>query len=159
MKEQPTEQQARQEKVRILILLAAIAIVALYLSLRYGSRPLVINQVTLAASSQEDVALPGSAEASASSKKGASSRLPSAPEFSAPLEEGEEVVLTEKSVNINTAGKDELDRLPGIGPKLAERIIAYREENNGFVDIDELQDVEGIGEKTFQRLKDFIIAE
>lgn len=152
MKEQPTEQQARQEKVRILILLAAIAIVALYLSLRYGSRPLVINQVTLAASSQEDVALSEAAESSEPSP-------PSAPEFSAPLEEGEEVVLTEKSVNINAAGKDELDRLPGIGPKLAERIIAYREENNGFVDIDELQDVEGIGEKTFQRLKDFIIAE
>lgn len=152
MKEQPTEQQARQEKVRILILLAAIAIVALYLSLRYGSRPLVINQVTLAASSQKDVALSEAAESSEPSS-------PSAPEFSAPLEEGEEVVLTEKSVNINTAGKDELDRLPGIGPKLAERIIAYREENNGFVDIDELQDVEGIGETTFQRLKDFIIAE
>lgn len=151
MKEQPTEQQARQEKVRILILLAAIAIVALYLSFRYWSRPLVINQV-IAASSQEGGALPGAAESP-------EPRPSSAPEFSAPLEEGEEVVLTEKSVNINTAGKDELDRLPGIGPKLAERIIAYRDENNGFVDIDELQDVEGIGEKTFQRLKDFIIAE
>lgn len=59
-------------------------------------------------------------------------------------------------ININTASETELDQLPGIGPSLAKRIIAYREENGYFTSIEELTNVSGIGEKKFEELKDKI---
>ena len=57
-------------------------------------------------------------------------------------------------VNINTANQSELDRLPGIGPSLAERIIEYREENGNFKNIEDLQNVKGIGDAKFADIKD-----
>jgi competence protein ComEA len=58
-------------------------------------------------------------------------------------------------VDINRAGAAELQRLPGIGPKLAERIIAYRQEHGSFASVDELGDVAGIGAKKLDRLRPF----
>lgn len=60
-------------------------------------------------------------------------------------------------VNINTANKERLMLLPGIGPVYAERIIAYREEKGGFKTIEEIKNIKGIGEKRFLRLKDHIV--
>jgi len=59
-------------------------------------------------------------------------------------------------ININTADETELDKLPGIGPVKASDIIAYREENGGFGSIEELKNVSGIGDKTFENLKDLV---
>ncbi len=59
-------------------------------------------------------------------------------------------------VNINTAGADQLDTLPGIGPALAERIIQYREANGGFKSLEELKEVPGIGDKKFADVEDLI---
>lgn len=59
-------------------------------------------------------------------------------------------------VNINTATKEELSTLPGIGDVLAQRILNYRARNGGFVSPDELMNVDGIGEKRFNDLKDLI---
>lgn len=59
-------------------------------------------------------------------------------------------------ININSASPEQLDTLPGIGPAYAERIIAYREEHGGFSSIEELQDIAGIGPKTYERLKDMV---
>lgn len=59
-------------------------------------------------------------------------------------------------VNINLAGQRELEELPGIGPTLAQRIIAYREKKGGFKNIEELKQVGGIGEKKFEELRDYI---
>ena len=59
-------------------------------------------------------------------------------------------------LNINTATEQELRSLPGIGEKLAERIIAYREENGAFSSIEEIMSVEGIGAKTYEELKSYI---
>ncbi len=59
-------------------------------------------------------------------------------------------------VNINTADAAELERLPGIGPTLAERILAYRERNGGFKSIEELKKVSGIGDKKFGELRDLV---
>ncbi len=56
-------------------------------------------------------------------------------------------------VNINTATIDELCKLPGIGEKTAEKIIEYREELDGFDTIEELKNVEGIGESKFNKIK------
>ena len=68
-------------------------------------------------------------------------------------------MLVEKSVNINIATLEELDKLPGVGPVIAQRIIDYREQNNGFYDVQELMDVSGIGEKTFAKLEPYITTE
>jgi len=60
----------------------------------------------------------------------------------------------EDKVNINTATKEDLDKLPGIGPTLAERIIEFRTKNGPFKSIDDLQNVEGIGEKKLNNIKE-----
>ena len=59
-------------------------------------------------------------------------------------------------VDINTASAVELTTLPGVGPAIAQRIIEYREKNGSFQRTVELMNVKGIGEKTFDRLKDLI---
>ena len=59
-------------------------------------------------------------------------------------------------VNINTADKEDLIRLPGIGEVIAERIIAYRNEYGEFKALDDLLSVKGIGEKTLEGLKPYI---
>lgn len=55
-------------------------------------------------------------------------------------------------VNINTATQDELEGLPGIGPAIAQRIILYRETNGAFTSIEDIQKVEGIGQKKFEAI-------
>lgn len=60
------------------------------------------------------------------------------------------------TVNINTADAQQLETLPRIGPAIAQRIIAYREENGAFKRPAELMNVKGIGESTFLQLKDLI---
>lgn len=59
-------------------------------------------------------------------------------------------------VNINTASAEQLESLPRIGPAIAKRIVAYREENGPFKRPAELMNVKGIGESTFMQLKDRI---
>ena len=63
---------------------------------------------------------------------------------------------TDKRVNINTATKEELDGLPGIGAALAERIIEYRETNGAFETVEEIMAVSGIGEGKFDDMVEFI---
>lgn len=63
-------------------------------------------------------------------------------------------VAADTKVNINTADKAELEKLPGIGPILAGRIIEYRQANGPFRDITMLKAVSGIGEAKFNELKD-----
>lgn len=55
-------------------------------------------------------------------------------------------------ININTAGAAELDKLSGVGPALAERIIQYRTEHGPFAQAEDLKNVSGIGAKTFERM-------
>ena len=70
---------------------------------------------------------------------------------------GNESKEKEGTVNINTADAVELQTLNGIGEKKAEKIIQYREENGSFQSTDELKNVSGIGDKTFEALKDFVV--
>lgn len=62
-------------------------------------------------------------------------------------------------ININTATSEELRALKGIGPSKASAIIEYRERYGGFTCPEELTEVKGIGEKTFEKLKDSIYAD
>jgi len=57
------------------------------------------------------------------------------------------------AININTATKDELVALPGIGPAKAQAIVDYRKAHGPFKTIEELKDVKGIGAKRFEQLK------
>ncbi len=71
----------------------------------------------------------------------------------------EEMPTREQSrdkVEINTADQMELEELPGIGPRTAERIIEHRTQNGRFEKIEDLMNVRGIGERTFLRLRDLI---
>ncbi|MDA9470135.1 helix-hairpin-helix domain-containing protein [Enterococcus sp. 5H] len=63
---------------------------------------------------------------------------------------------TTNKINLNKANEAELTTLTGIGQKKAQEIIRYREENGGFKSIEELKNISGFGEKTFEKLKDSI---
>jgi len=64
--------------------------------------------------------------------------------------------ITAFPININTATKEELMLLPGIGEVLAQRVIRYREEHGGFASVTELKNVEGIGEKRLMDILDLV---
>ena len=59
-------------------------------------------------------------------------------------------------VNLNTATAEQLESIPGIGAKTAERIIAYRQKNGGFKKVEDLMLVQGVGEKSFLKMKPLI---
>ena len=59
-------------------------------------------------------------------------------------------------VNINTASESELDELPGVGPAIAARIVEHRTTNGPFSNIEQLQDVKGIGPAIFEELRERI---
>lgn len=59
-------------------------------------------------------------------------------------------------ININTATQEELELLPGIGPKKAAAIIQYREEIGGYACVEELLEVSGIGEKTLAKILEYV---
>jgi len=64
--------------------------------------------------------------------------------------------LREFKININTARPDELQMLPGIGAKLAQRITDYRQEKGPYKSLDELQEVDGMTAKRFEHIKRLI---
>jgi competence protein ComEA len=59
-------------------------------------------------------------------------------------------------VNLNTADAAALETLPRIGPAMAERILAWRETNGRFAAVEDLMNVSGVGEKTFEALKSLV---
>ncbi len=60
------------------------------------------------------------------------------------------------SVNINTATIEELDTLPGVGEATANKIVNYRDENGKFNSIEEIKNVNGIGDKKYEEIKELI---
>ncbi len=91
--------------------------------------------------------------------------------LAAPLSDGTQVVVPSSAiagdpasggaaddgrVRVNQADADELDALPGVGPVLAERIVAYRDENGPFESTEDLLDVPGIGESKLETMRESI---
>jgi competence protein ComEA len=91
--------------------------------------------------------------------------------LAAAVEDGQQVVVPEAGAvpgagtagtaetagikpSLGSATVEQLDEIDGIGPTLAERIVAYRTENGGFRSLDELKEVDGIGEKRFETLRE-----
>jgi competence protein ComEA len=60
------------------------------------------------------------------------------------------------SISLNTAGSSELQRLPGVGPATAEKILDYRRQHGGFTSIDEVLSVKGIGPKKLQAMRKYL---
>jgi competence ComEA-like helix-hairpin-helix protein len=69
------------------------------------------------------------------------------------------ITLVEKSININSAGMEELVMLPGIGEKTAEKIILLRKERGKFNKLEEIMDVKGIGQIKFNKIQKFLYIE
>ncbi len=59
-------------------------------------------------------------------------------------------------VNLNVASVGEIEKLPGVGPATAARIVEYRQKNGGFKKVEDLMNVKGIAEKTFLKLKPLV---
>ena len=68
----------------------------------------------------------------------------------------EAVILLERKININTATRNDLQALPGVGPAVAGKIVEFRGKNGKFNSIEELDEVKGIGEKTIERIRPFV---
>ncbi len=59
-------------------------------------------------------------------------------------------------VNLNAATIEQLETLPGIGPRAAQRIVEYRTKNGGFKKVEDLMKIQGIGERSFLRLRPLV---
>ena len=68
-----------------------------------------------------------------------------------------EALRAARQVDINTAGVAELERLPGLGPALAQRIVEDRETHGPFETPEALSRVKGIGPKTYEALKEYLV--
>ena len=72
-------------------------------------------------------------------------------------EDGNKLIDDDSKVSINSATKEELMKLDGIGEVKAEAIIKYRQENGSFKSVEELKNVSGIGDAVYDKIKDNII--
>ena len=64
---------------------------------------------------------------------------------------------TTDKVNLNTATAEQLQTLPGIGPEMAKRILEYRSKVGKFTKVEEILNVKGVGEKSFEKMKDRLV--
>lgn len=72
-------------------------------------------------------------------------------------EETEEITVnSSKKVNINTASVSELQTIPGVGESTANAIVEYRTKSGRFMSIEDVQNVSGIGQSKFEKMKEFI---
>lgn len=112
-----------------------------------ATRPALASVSQAGTPSRRQVAMPieESESASARVSEKASTDSPSARQAGA------------RQVDLNQATLLELEALPGIGPKLAQRVIEHRDENGPFRSVDDLRQVKGIGRKKFDRLRPHVL--
>lgn len=139
-------------KIYILLVLIAFVLAAMAMVGFYSDQPMNIYVVSsaLETESRGETAVSSAVEAASTSE----------PEELLESETGGiQEILVEKSIDLNRADREELEKLPGIGPVLAERILEYRGEYGDFLEIEEVMEVSGIGEKIFGKIQDFIFVE
>lgn len=78
---------------------------------------------------------------------------------STPITTGNNTNSNMNKINLNKADENELQTIPGIGPSKAAAIISFRNENGPFQSVDDLKKISGIGDKTFEKLKESIIVQ
>jgi competence protein ComEA len=76
-----------------------------------------------------------------------------------PVIQGEQGGSDETKINLNSATLEEFETLPGIGPAKAATFVQYRDENGPFNKIEDIKNISGIGDKTFEKLKDYIFVQ
>ena len=133
----------KQRKIELALLLVTVAFLGFCLGLFLGRRhePDTVTITTdLAAVQPSDESTASSAE--------------EAPQTEPP--ESTSAAYIAGRLNINTATAEELATLPGIGEKLAQRIVDYREKNGSFSTVEELSNVSGIGEKRLDAIREYI---
>lgn len=135
------EEQSGQERWLVLLGAAVCAVII-------GYNAFYVPDATVA------WAAPSSAAAAAETGSAQPSSVPAKPASSAP---GQETPAGKIDINTATAGQLSAG-LPGIGETLAQRIVEYRERNGPFRSAEELMDVPGIGEKTFEAIRDLVTA-
>jgi comEA protein len=64
--------------------------------------------------------------------------------------------LSPSSISLNRSSREELMKLPGVGEVMSGRIVSYREHRGGFRSLEELMNVQGLGEKKFEKLKPYL---
>lgn len=111
------------------------------------SAPVVSAQVSAAERPKEETKLPLAVTASPEASSGVNE---------AAVETTEAAEENAGKINLNTANAEMLEELPGIGEVLAQRILDYRAANGSFSTVEELLDIDGIGEKTYEKIKDFV---
>lgn len=147
-----TSLEKEANKIYVLLVLIAFVLAAMAMVGFYSDQPMNIYVVSSALESESrgETAVSSAVEAASTSE----------PEELLESETGgTQEILVEKSIDLNHAGKEELEKLPGIGPVLAERILKYRGEYGDFQEIEEVMKVSGIGEKIFGKIQDFIFVE
>lgn len=115
---------------------------------------------------QEGSIVADAIDAAGGLKPGASSQVVN---LAAPLRSGDQVLIPgpgaagtrsadDGTVDLNRASASDLEQLPGVGPVLAERIVAHRESHGPFDQVEDLLDVPGIGESKLASMRDLIRA-
>lgn len=147
-----TSLEKEANKIYVLLVLIAFVLAAMAMVGFYSDQPMNIYVVSsaLETESRGETAVSSAVEAASTSE----------PEELLESETGGiQEILVEKSIDLNRADREELEKLPGIGPVLAERILKYRGEYGDFLEIEEVMEVSGIGEKIFGKIQDFIFVE
>lgn len=155
-------QLSKTEKVAVWVLLGALTVGQVIIYIKRNYNPLLLDNLRVipvdddvATRPRADQILDAVNQKIDEKEAQASRTTPTSVTVSEPKKETPTAMPIEK-ININTASIGELEKLPGVGPALAQRIIDYRIENDGFKRPTDIQKVSGIGRKTYVEMRNMI---